>query len=107
MTKRSIACNGASTLILVSADQRSPIPLGADCAAAMENMLLAAESIGLGSCWIFFVTLAFDSPKREESKRELEIPEGYKVFYRAVIGYKAETGTIAPDRKPDVVTYIR
>ena len=35
--------HGAPTLILVSADEKSPIPLGADCAAATENMLLAAR----------------------------------------------------------------
>jgi len=54
--------NGAPTLVIVSGHEKSPVPLDMDCAAATENMLIAAESIGLGSCWIFFVTMAFYSP---------------------------------------------
>lgn len=37
---------GAPTLIIISGDEKSPVPLDADCAAATENLLLAAESIG-------------------------------------------------------------
>lgn len=42
---------GPPTLIIVSGDQGSPVPLEADCAAATENLLIAAESLVLGSCW--------------------------------------------------------
>lgn len=50
-----------------------------DCAAAVENMLLAATDLGLGSCWIG----AFDE-KRLKEKLETEskpiaiIPIGYE-----------------------------
>jgi len=98
---------GAPTLIIISGDEKSPVPLDADCAAATENLLLAAESIGLGSCWIFFVLLAFGSPQGPELRRELKIPDGYRPYSSAVLGYKKAPAIKAPDRKPNLVTYIR
>lgn len=98
---------GAPTLIIVSGNEQSPVPLDADCSAATQNLLLAAESIGLGSCWIFFVLLAFYSSQGLELRRELKIPEGYKPYDSAVLGYKKDTVVYVPDRKPNLITYIR
>ncbi len=98
---------GAPTLIIVSGDGKSLIPLDADCAAATENMLIAAESIGLGSCWIFFVLLSFHSSQGSELRKELKIPEGYKPYDSAVFGYKKTPAINAPERKPNLITYIR
>ncbi len=98
---------GAPTLVIVSGNEHAPVPLDADCAAATQNLLLAAESIGLGSCWIFFVLLAFDSPQGLELRKELKMSEGYKPYYSAVFGYKKDTVVYVPDRKPNLITYIR
>lgn len=97
----------APTLVIVSGSKQAPVPLEADCAAATQNLLLAAESIGLGSCWIFFVMLAFYSPQGSELRIELAMPEGYKPYYAAVFGYKKDAVANVPDRKPNLVTYIR
>lgn len=97
----------APTLIIVSGIEQAPIPLEADCATAAENMLIAAESIGLGSCWIFFVLIAFDSPKGTELRKELKIPDGYKPYYSVLLGYKnAETANI-PERNSELISYIK
>lgn len=98
---------GAPTLVIVSGNEQAPVPLEGDCAAAVENMLIAAESIGLGSCWIFFVVLAFYSSQGPELRRELELPDGYRPYYAAVLGYKKSAVASAPDRKPNLITYIR
>lgn len=98
---------GAPTLIIISGCEQSPVPLEADCAAATENLLLAAESIGIGSCWIYFVIFAFDSPWGAELRKEFGIPEGYRPYYSAAIGYKKEAPADAPERKPNVITYLR
>lgn len=98
---------GAPTLIIISGNTQFPIPLEADCAAATQNLLIAAESMGVGSCWIFFVLLAFDSPQGSELLKEIKMPEGYKQYYAAVFGYKKADTFNVPDRKPDLVTYIR
>lgn len=97
---------GAPTLILVSGDEKAML-IEADCAAATQNLLIAAESIGLGACWVNFVLLAFDSPAGRDFKSELGLPEGYKPYASAVLGYKNIAAVNAPDRRPNRVTYIR
>ena len=98
---------GAPTLIIISGNEKVPIPLDADCAAATQNLLLAAESIGLGSCWIYFTIFAFNSPEGPELQKELKIPVGYRPFYSAVFGYKKDIDVNVPGRKPNLITYIR
>lgn len=98
---------GAPALIIVSGDQKAPMPLDADCAAALQNVMLAAESVGLGSCWIFFVLLALSSPQGPQLREELKIPEGYKTYCSAVIGYKNIDTPEPPTRKPGLITYIK
>lgn len=98
---------GAPTLIIVSGDGEAPMPLDADCAAATQNLLLAAESVGLGSCWIFFVLLAFFSPQGLELRNELRLPEGYKPYASAVFGYGKDAPAGVLGRKPGLITYIR
>lgn len=97
----------APTLIIVSGDGNAFVPLEADCASATQNLLIAAESLGVGSCWIFFVLLAFNSPQGPELRTELKIPEGYKPYYAAVFGYKNDIIVDVPDRKSNLITYIR
>lgn len=98
---------GAPTLIIVSGDEQAPMPLDGDCAAATQNLLLAAQSLGLGSCWIFFVTLAFLSSQNAELRNELRIPDGYRPYYAAVIGYRNSTEVSVRHRKPNLITYIK
>jgi len=54
-----------------------------DCAAALQNMLLAAWDRGIGSCW-------FGSVKRERLAEELGIPEDWEVLAVVALGYPAE-----------------
>lgn len=96
----------APALVIVSADTAGPVPLEADCMAATQTMLLAAESLGLGSCWIFFVLLAFDAPDGPALRAALRIPDGYRPHAAAIVGHPAETRP-APPRKPGRVTWLR
>lgn len=54
-----------------------------DVAIALENMVIAAESLGLGSCWIGH----FDEG---EVKKVLKIPDRLKVVAMITLGYPAE-----------------
>lgn len=86
----------ASTAIIVSAKKDAATPI-ADACAAIQNMLLAAESIGLGTCWIGFAKFFFNNP---ESYKKLEIPDGYEVQYGIVVGYKQNDVKVpAPTKK--------
>jgi len=54
-----------------------------DVAIAMENMVLAATSLGLGTCWIG----AFDEIK---IKKVLNIPDEFQVVALTPLGYPAK-----------------
>ena len=55
-----------------------------DTTIALENMVLAAWSLGIGSCWI-------ESFNEEKAKKLLKIPENWKVVALVTFGYPAET----------------
>ena len=47
--------HGAPTVIILLADKRSPGHPMIDVGIAGQNMVLAANSLGLGTCWVSFV----------------------------------------------------
>lgn len=95
---------GAPTLIIVSGNSSTSTPV-ADCSAAIQNILLAAESLNIGSVWLGLITPAF---KVEGESEKIGIPVGYTPFYGVALGYKqSEEKREAPERKKGVVNYIR
>ena len=54
-----------------------------DTTIALENMVLAAWSMGVGSCWI-------GSFNEQKIKEVLKIPESWKVVAQVAFGYPAE-----------------
>ena len=95
----------APTVIIVCGDE-NPWAV-ADCAAATQNILLAAESVGLAACWINFGLFVFSSGRGAKYNELLGVQEGYKPLYSVALGYrKGEVPTAAP-RKKNVVTYIK
>ena len=71
-----------------------------DGAAATQNMLLEAHSLGLGACWIG----TYGSGNEESAKKVLNVPEDDRLLSVIVIGHPAESrqGT---RRKLDEVTF--
>ncbi len=96
----------APTVILVSGETDNVCAVS-DTAAATENMMLAAESLGIGSCWGYFATQAFYTGEGTSFKKELGIPAGYTVYTSVMLGYKAEEPPAAAPRKPGTITYVR
>jgi len=94
------------TIIVISGEKSAPIAR-ADCAAATENMLIAAESLNIGTCWIGLVAFLFRSVKVQEYEKLLEIPEGYEPYYAVAIGYKTKENEQAAPRRENTVNYIR
>ncbi len=70
-----------------------------NCAAAVENMLLAATALGLGSCWIG----AFDE---EIVKRTVNIPEGWRPQAIVTIGYYKDKVPMPFKNELYTITYI-
>ena len=63
-----------------------------DVSIAMEHMVLVAEELGLGTCWIGW----FDEGK---VKKLLDVPRGAKVVAMLSLGIPKEGGTHATTRK--------
>lgn len=59
-----------------------------DCAAATENMLIAAKKLGIGSCWIG----VYPNAERVEPIRQyFSLPENIVPLWMIAFGYPAET----------------
>jgi nitroreductase len=65
-----------------------------DCPMVCENMMIAAKSLGIGSCWVYFGQLVLDDP---EVREELGMQEGEKVYGPILLGYPEEN---LPERAP-------
>ena len=63
---------------------------GMDCACAIENMFLAATSLGIASCWINQLGTTCDDPEVRAYLTSLGVPENHKVYGCVALGYKAE-----------------
>lgn len=77
----------APTLVILSGDDGSVSPQ-LDCAAATQNMLIAAEAIGVGACWTYFVLQAFASRQGSELRYDLDIPDGFTPHTAVLLGYR-------------------
>jgi len=71
-----------------------------DCACAAENMMLAARSLGIGSCWI---GLAGPLGSDRKTRDKLKVPKGYRLMATLVFGYPANEGQKAPARNEDIL----
>ena len=80
-----------------------------DCAVAAENMMLAADALGIGSCYIGQGWPAFADPYGQEVLKNWRIPTDHYAVMQLVLGYPRE-GDWHPTPKPrkkDRVLYIR
>lgn len=99
--------NGAPTVIIVSGDADDDSSV-VNCAAASENMMIAAQSLSISSCYIISVSYLFDGEEAEYFAGKIGIPAGYKLYNAILLGYYAgDTMPAAAPRKEDVVNYIR
>jgi len=68
-----------------------------DCTMAAQNMMLAAYSLGLGSCWIGTAVALANEPK---IKAELGVPEDHQVHAAIIFGYPKNGFPQAPPKHP-------
>jgi len=83
----------APAVVVVSAHKDALTP-DEDCAAAVENMLIAAESLDIGTCWVGLIHLYFGA---NTNGGLLNLPEGYKPYDCFCAGHK---NTHQPARPP-------
>lgn len=61
-----------------------------DCAVAAENMMLVADELGIGSCYIGQGWTAFADPYGQDILRQWNIPHGYYAVMQVLLGYSKE-----------------
>ena len=92
----------APVLILILTDDKLFSTESSACCA--QNMMLAAHSLGIGSCWI---GLANVLNLNKKYLRDIGVPEGYHIAAAIIFGYPAEKKTKLPIRKVgDVIKWI-
>ena len=70
-----------------------------DCAVAAENMMLAADALGIGSCYIGQGWTAFADPYGQEILRQWNIPTDRYAVMQLLLGYP-RAGDTHPTPKP-------
>lgn len=80
----------APTLAIIFAENESYMDAGIMC----ENIVIAAESLGLGTCIIASIGALFNDEKSLKWKELFDIPSDYKFQIAIAIGY--------PDEKPEM-----
>ncbi|OPY34635.1 MAG: nitroreductase A [Methanomassiliicoccales archaeon PtaU1.Bin124] len=87
---------GAPVLVLVFAAPHAITPVE-DASLAAENMMLAATSMGLGSCWIGFAKPLGNAP---EVMSELNVPSDHKLIAPLILGVPKKKD-MAPSQRPE------
>lgn len=97
-------------VLIVVANQENYGNNMADVSCALENMLLAANALDLGACWINQLRWLNDNPVLQAYLQELGLKEGERVYGSVSLGYP-DTPDGMPNRnitsiKGNEVTYI-
>ena len=76
-----------------------------DGALVMGNLMLAAHSLGVASCWIHRARQEFDSPAGKALLKKWGVDERYIGVGHCILGYAAQELPAPKPRKDDYVIY--
>lgn len=97
---------GAPVVLVVLADRTYPTYLY-DGSLVMGNLMNAAYSVGLGSCWIHRAKEVFNSPEGKALLKKWGIEGDYEGIGHCVLGYAAAPLPAAKPRKANYVIHIK
>lgn len=96
----------APTVIIVSAKRQGVSPVES-CSAAIQNILLAAESIGLATCWTGGISLIKNEGAHKKINKLLKLDNSYRALYAITVGYYNKKKGVAFKRRDGVINIIR
>lgn len=94
---------GAPVVLIVLADKNMGTYLY-DGSLVMGNLMNAASSLGISSCWIHRAKEEFESPEGKEILKSLGITGDYEGIGHCILGYAASP-VAAPAARKDNYTY--
>ena len=97
---------GAPTIVIVSGHPDITPMVQADCGQLIQNMALAAHSMGIGSCWVNQLGSACNEPGFRKFLSGLGVPEGYFIHGTCALGYPEGAYPKAPLRKENLVNWV-
>lgn len=97
---------GAPTVILVLADATRPTAVQ-DGSLVMGNLMLAAHSIGVASCWINRAKEEFATEEGKALLKQWGIEDDYIGVGHCVLGYPAVDLPKPAPRKDDYVVFVK
>lgn len=86
-------------VLIITANQKNYGNNIADCACALQNMMLMANALNLGSCWINQLKWLNENPVILEYMMKLGMDESERVYGALAVGYP-DTADGLPDREP-------
>lgn len=95
----------APTVLVVMAD-KNMFTYVEDGSLVLGNMMNAAFSLGVGSCWIHRAKEEFETPEGKALLKEWNIPENYEGVGHCILGYADMEYPEPKPRKKDYVRYI-
>jgi nitroreductase/Pyruvate/2-oxoacid:ferredoxin oxidoreductase delta subunit len=101
--QRDLLFHGATAVIVVASKPGGSCPME-DAMLATQNILLAAHSMGLGSCLIGFAVEAIRNAP--SIKQLIRIPDDETVYAVIALGYPDEKYEILTGRKKAVMRYF-
>ena len=96
---------GAPVIILVLAEGAAST-FTEDGSCVLENMMLAAASLGLGSVWVHREREIFDSPDGKKLLNEWGLPETLRGVGSIALGYPAVPAADAAKRKDNYIVRV-
>lgn len=96
----------APTIVLVFAPEEYGKGLQ-DGSCILENMMLAAHALGLGSCWINREIEMFRTAEGKQLMAEMGLPEGLMGIGALSLGYPASQPHTVKPRKADYFKIIK
>ncbi len=96
---------GAPTVVVVLADTQSTTCVE-DGSLVMGNLMNAAFSVGVDSCWINQARQAFQTPTGKSLLKKWGLSESYQGVGCCILGYRAETLPEPKARKGNYIVRI-
>lgn len=97
---------GAPTLVLVFASKDNENNYR-DGSLVLGNMMLAAHSIGLASCWINREDKMFETAEGKQIMKELNLPDGLMGVGALSLGYAASQPHTVKPRKEEYYRIVK